>query len=86
MGTIGDKPPHPTKKMVTSLYKKRFPYYSLHITEIIFDWTKDIPLNVSGNKYFQQKLFLFCNKLVYKWISERIQSTTQAYLNKTVKR
>ena len=30
MGTIGDKPPHPTKKMVTSLYKKRFPYYSLH--------------------------------------------------------
>ena len=24
MGTIGDKPPHPTKKMVTSLYKKRF--------------------------------------------------------------
>ena len=24
MGTIGDKPPHPTKKMVTCLYKKRF--------------------------------------------------------------
>ena len=85
MGTIGDKPAHPTKKMVTSLYKKRFHYSSLHITEI-FDWTKDIPLNVSGNKYFQQKWFLFCNKLVYKWISERIQSTTQAYLNKTVKR
>ena len=55
MGTIGDKPPHPTKKMVTSLYKKRFPYYSLHIKEIIFDWTKDIPLNVSGNTYFQRK-------------------------------